>query len=82
MEDSDGVLPSEEGAVPQHSQVMVTTQPPSPVKVEQPPPQMASPGDLQEKVVTLQRALNQAEQQRELINSEYRKLLGGKEVGV
>lgn len=70
---------------PSPSQVMVTTQPPSPVRVEQPPPPQAPPPQeslsrLQKKVVTLQQALDQAEQQRELINSEYRRLLGEKEV--
>lgn len=95
LESPDGAIPSSasppEGdsqvtvatQPPPPSQVTITTQPPSPARVEQPPPSpQESPSRLQEKVGILQEALDQAEQQRELINSEYRRLLGEKEVPV
>lgn len=81
MEDPDGPQPPVEGVVTQVSPVLITTQPPSPAKVEEPlPPQDSTSGDLQRKVSVLQQALEEAEQQRELINSEYRRLLAEKEV--
>ena len=84
VESPDGALPSStpppSDVVAAHpSEVMITSQPPSPASVESPYPK-ESVGALQKRVATLQEALDQAEEQRELINSEYRRLLGEKEV--
>lgn len=66
------------GDVSPDSHVMITTQPPSPAKVER--PGVEPEEDLRKVVVSLQQALDQSEQQVQLINSEYRKLLADKEV--
>jgi hypothetical protein len=62
---------------------MLTAEAPLPVGVE-PPPSPASSlepvGALERRVATLQEALDLAEQQRELINTEYKRLLAEKEV--
>lgn len=79
QEDTDG-SPSEKPTPSHDSHVMVTTQPPSPAKAEVLEGSHHHEEEEEGKMLAMQRALQEAQEQTQLINSEYRKLLAEKEV--
>ncbi len=65
------------------SHVVVTAQPPSPAKVEPAEQHSSSSVEaLERKVASLQEALDLSENQTQVINMEYKKLLAEKEVSL
>ena len=81
-DEEDGAPSQSPDGLPHDSHVTVTTHPPSPAKVEQTPPvsPVADTKKLQAQILSLQQALVESEQQTQLINIEYKKLLAEKEV--